>query len=108
VRESRRTSAKTALLDLAGREERYFSTNNIYSSDQINQLGYAQSPVPVPDATSDYYLLKVAASPDGSGFLAISAPQNDQQQDGCGSFTLTNTGVRGVTGNTVPIDQCWN
>ena len=31
VRKSRRTDAKTALLDLAGREERFYNTNNTYS-----------------------------------------------------------------------------
>ena len=31
IRESRRTEARTALLDLAGREETLFSTQNLYS-----------------------------------------------------------------------------
>jgi type IV pilus assembly protein PilE len=42
VQKSRRTEAKSALLDLAGREERLFSTTNVYSSDEA-YLGYATS-----------------------------------------------------------------
>jgi len=33
VRHGRRTDAKTAVMDLAGREERMFSTTNAYSTD---------------------------------------------------------------------------
>src|SRR5271154_126450 len=40
IQKSRRTEAKSALLDLAGREERLFSTSNTYSSDEA-ALGYA-------------------------------------------------------------------
>src|ERR1700722_16388908 len=40
VLKSRRTEAKSALLDLAGREERLFSTTNSYSNIEA-YLGYA-------------------------------------------------------------------
>ncbi len=40
IRESRRTEAKTALLDLAGREERFFSTNGSTYSSATADLGY--------------------------------------------------------------------
>ena len=40
IRKSRRTDAKTALLDLAGREERFMSTNGSYTTSFAN-LGYA-------------------------------------------------------------------
>jgi len=39
VRTSRRVEAKTALLDLAGREERFYNTNNTYSLTP-SDLGY--------------------------------------------------------------------
>src|SRR5213080_4186197 len=40
VRQSRRTEARTAALDLAGREERFFSTNGAAYAGAANQLGY--------------------------------------------------------------------
>jgi type IV pilus assembly protein PilE len=39
TRKARRTDAKTALLDLASREERYNGTNSTYTSDSA-KLGY--------------------------------------------------------------------
>lgn len=42
VRESRRTDAKTAVLDLAAREEKYFSLNNTYTGSPI-YLGYVST-----------------------------------------------------------------
>ncbi|WP_276968674.1 type IV pilin protein, partial [Metallibacterium scheffleri] len=39
IEESRRTDARTALLELAEREERYYATNNAYTSDPAD-LGY--------------------------------------------------------------------
>src|ERR1700685_4537851 len=40
VQKSHRTEARTALMDLAGREERWFSSNNAYTNVAAN-LGYA-------------------------------------------------------------------
>src|ERR1700722_14663380 len=43
VRKARRTEVKTALLDLASLEERYFSVNNSYTTSAA-ALGYAGFP----------------------------------------------------------------
>ena len=42
VRKARRTEAKTAVLDLASLEERFFSTSNSYSSN-LSDLGFAST-----------------------------------------------------------------
>ena len=42
IRKSRRSEAKSALLDLAGREERFMATNGVYSST-ASDLGYSGS-----------------------------------------------------------------
>src|ERR1700693_4365283 len=53
VRKARRTEVKTALLDLASLEERYFSVNNSYTAT-ANLLSYAAFPVTLP---SGYYIV---------------------------------------------------
>ena len=66
-RKSRRTEARTALLDLAGREERNFSTTNVYSSTP-SQLGYTGAAFPVT-VGAGYYTVNVnvtAAVPGGA------------------------------------------
>jgi type IV pilus assembly protein PilE len=40
IRKSRRSEAKSALLDLAGREERYMATRGVYTST-ASELGYS-------------------------------------------------------------------
>jgi type IV pilus assembly protein PilE len=45
----------------------------------------------------------------GLAYTLTATPTGSQATDGCGIFTLTETGVRGVTGNTGTWDaaQCW-
>jgi type IV pilus assembly protein PilE len=56
VRQSRRTEAKTAILDLAGREERYLSTNPTGYTNNAGFVGYTAFPQLVG---SGYYTLNV-------------------------------------------------
>jgi type IV pilus assembly protein PilE len=56
IRKSRRTDAKTAVLDLAGREEKYLSLNNTYSASPA-ALGYVAS-----TATTTQFPLNVGSS----------------------------------------------
>ena len=60
IRESRRTDARSALLDLASREERYYSMQNAYT-DVATNLGYTGWP-----------------QTGGSGYYQISKPTNVQ------------------------------
>src|ERR1019366_8632313 len=60
IRKSRRTDAKTAVLDLAGREETLFSTWNKYSVTPAD-VGYVGAfPQPVG---SGYYTINVVVQP---------------------------------------------
>jgi type IV pilus assembly protein PilE len=113
VRKSRRVEAKTALLDLAGREERFFNTNNTYSSTP-SDLGYAGGTVtsfPMPVASS-YYQVDVAFTPVALGpplvaptYTITATAINDQLKDTqCQTFTLTNTGLQTSAPNAT---QCW-
>jgi type IV pilus assembly protein PilE len=104
VRKSRRTEARTALLDLATREERFFSTNSAYTNVPGN-LGYAGA-FPVPVASS-YYQINVTNA-TGTAFTATATPINTQASDTqCGTFTIDNTGQQTVSG-TVSAATCWS
>ena len=80
VRQSRRTEARTAVLDLAGREERFFSTNGATYSVTPAQLGYAALPVVIGGG---YYQLSVCSPACAPS--AVAAP----------SYTVTATAVGG-------------
>jgi type IV pilus assembly protein PilE len=83
IRESRRTEAKTSLLDLAGREETLYSTLNLYSL-KPSDLGYVGNNFPV-QVGSNYYSINVqvpnpnAAIPPPS-FLITATPVGGTSQ----------------------------
>ena len=62
VQHSRRVEARTALLDIAGREERYLSVSGSYTTLPAN-LGYAAGAPAFPMAVgSGYYQVNVAVA----------------------------------------------
>ena len=129
IRESRRADAKTALLDLASREERYFTVNNAYTNN-LTDLGYtSNNPVGLgSSSTPDYYLCigSVTAATPGTatapgtpaGFVVQAAPNADQVNDTCGAYQLDNLGNQynsAGAGNACPmstaataaVSGCW-
>jgi type IV pilus assembly protein PilE len=121
VRKSHRTEAKTALLDLASREERFLSTNGAYTND-AGQLGYNQSTGNTMfqvGVGSNYYQVSVcvgATIPTSCGsaqaintaaaYYLVAVPQGQQAKDtSCGNYTLDNTGVQGNSGTSTT--GCW-
>jgi type IV pilus assembly protein PilE len=116
VQKSRRTEAKSALLDLAGREERLFSTTNTYSQDELF-LGYATVSTQMTNMTfgNKYYTL-TAVVPDAvnqpgvtSSYLLTATPVAGNSQAGdttCGSFSVNQLGVQTVSG-TGTAASCW-
>ena len=116
IRKSRRTEAKTALLDLAGREERYFNANtgtNAYTNVSTN-LGYAATlptMVNYPVGTGYYTVTvtPVAAAPNVPASYTIQAtPVGDQANDlQCTTFTLSSTGQQIATGSATASVECW-
>jgi type IV pilus assembly protein PilE len=103
VRQARRTDARTAILDLAGREERYFSTNaSSYTAVPAN-LGYPgvfNNPAN-PVGSGYYYISSVctpacapsaAASPSFS-IIVLPVPGGSQTKDTpCQGFAVDSTG----------------
>lgn len=115
VLKSRRTEAKAALTDVAQRLERYYTENNRYSGAMFCTAAVDAG---CTDATRIYgvssengfYSLGflTATPPTAATFTIVATPQGAQASDACGSFTLTQTGQRGVTGgtDTDPM-KCW-
>ena len=115
VRKSRRSDAKSALLDLAQREERYLSTANQYTTS-APLLGYGSgvtvttaSPMNIATGSASYYQLSVSVPTSApTTFSATAAPQGVQTADSCGTFGLDNTGAQNVTNTTgTSAANCW-
>ncbi len=113
IRKSRRTDARTALLDLAAKEERFLAVQNVYTNAAAS-LGYAGFPQLV---NSGYY--QIAAPVVGAGtltaaptFSITATPVAGAGQDrdaACASFTVDSTGKQSSTdsGNVDSTATCW-
>jgi type IV pilus assembly protein PilE len=103
IRQSRRTDARTAVLDLAGREERYFSTNSSSYTNAAANLGYAGFGNPAGIVGSGYYYINnpvctPACAPSGAAapsfsVIVLPVPGTSQAQDtACQGFAVDSTG----------------
>ncbi len=111
VRQSRRTEAKTALLDLAGREESFYSTASAYTNAPAS-LGYTAFGV----FGSGYYSLAVcspACAPSAvaaPSYTVTATPVGTQVNDTqCASFSVDSTGKQFAFDNTGADNTayCW-
>ena len=106
IRKSRRTDARSAVMDLAGREEKLFSTTNAYTDVPAN-VGYAG---PFPQSIgSGYYKITVTIGnpPITYQVTATPDPAGPQFSDAdCTSFSVDQTGKQTAVpaANTA---MCW-
>lgn len=115
LRESRRTDARSALLDLASREERYYAINNAYTSTASN-LGYTGWGSAYPIGSGYYYLDQPSIAPATAGTTAtfsleaqpVAGKGQDQDSD-CQTFTVTQTGQETSTNSASSNSSatCW-
>jgi len=115
IRESRRTEAKTALLDLAGREETLFSTQNLYSTVPTT-VGYTGASFPLV-VGSGYYSVSVqvpnpAAPATQPSFLLTATPvagTSQAKDSACQSFSVDQIGNQTAlnSGGGVNSTVCW-
>lgn len=113
VQKSRRTDARSALLDLAGREEKLYSVSNAYSQ-LPSDLGYSGVAWPIAVGTSpgDYNI--VVTSPDTitqggavGTYLITATPINLQVNDSqCTQLSVNQQGLQSSTGSATTA-TCW-
>jgi type IV pilus assembly protein PilE len=107
VMKARRADARAALTLVAQRLERY-ATENAAAGYSTATLSDTAGPTVVypPRSENAHYNLSFSAQAVAT-FTLVAAPAGSQASDPCGSFTLTNGGVRGVTGGSLTAAQCW-
>ena len=117
VLRSHRTDAKSALLDMASLEERFFSTNNSYSQTSTD-LGYPAGGLPFNVGLNGYYqitaLTVLAATPPTAGnngtpasySITASAVGTQIKDTQCLQFTINSAGQQGANPN--PNGDCWS
>lgn len=105
VDRAKRAEAKTLLLEIAARQERFYFDNNSYSAS-AEDLGYASD---TPQSEEGNYALVDPIAAGATGSIATSylitvtpvAPHNDSL---CGNLTLDS---KGAQGSTTGEERCW-
>jgi type IV pilus assembly protein PilE len=114
IRKSRRTEARTALLDLAARTERMYSTTNTYLDANAklvpSDLGYPATATFPMSVGSGYYTIEATPAPTATTFTFLAKPVGTQQLDTqCASFTVDNTANQSSKDNNAADSTltCW-
>ena len=106
VLRSHRVEAKTALLNLAAAQEKFYLQNNTYTNDvgTANGLRFSTEAGPVDNFLTEngWYTITVTAA-DNEGFALTADAEGDQVNDSdCTSFGLESSGKK-----TASTDKCW-
>ncbi len=124
LRKTRRADAKTGLLDLAGREERFLTTNPAGYTTTPTDLGIPGIGAGNPIGTGQYYYVSaICITPansasvcppsalPGPSFVITALPMAGTTQAGdtqCTGFIVDSGGGQFVSaGSTLTAPQCW-
>lgn len=104
VQRGQRSEARTALLEAQQFMERFYVANSRYSSDAAGTTSPAL-PARLQNVPQNgpRYTLSVSTVTLNSYTLTAAHTGTDS----CGDLTLTNTGVKGRSGTTPSIQDCW-
>ena len=104
-----RVDAKSAVLEAAAREEKFFATNNRYSNTAA-ELNYAALPFNVVSGTQTVYVLTIAVNAAKTTYTVTATPSGDQQNDACYTYVIDNLGSQsnqGAGGAANSTAGCW-
>jgi type IV pilus assembly protein PilE len=111
ITRAKRADARGQLTQAAQYVHRFYAANDSYSTarngDAISlPARLSQAPT---DGNALYQLDTANSVFNATGFTLVFKPVGGMAADPCGSFTLDNTGVKGITGNSSSMtrDDCW-
>ncbi len=116
VANSRRADAKGCLFGLANAMERHFTVNSSYMGAGGTNATPADSGAPrIYSATCPisgnipYYNITIVDTTTANAFDIQAAPTGAQANERCGTLTLDQTGLKGISGavNGLTVDDCW-
>jgi type IV pilus assembly protein PilE len=110
---TQRAEGKTALLQLQAAQEKFYLNGNAYTDD-------VEGPPPAGlglpgNSETNKYDITVVLGADGQSYVANATPAvggGQEDDEDCGTLTLSDTGVRGVivggaAGDPDQVAQCW-
>ena len=113
VKRGYRSEAKSVLLQDATILERNFTIANRYDNTMASGGGTGTSGQIIAQApasgTAVYNITVAFNTTPAMDFTLTATPTGAMANDECGSFTLSNTGAQGLSGNTgsTTVADCW-
>ena len=115
VAQARRAECASGMTSLASALERRFTTQNTYqgvagggSNNGAPDVAlFPSATCPIDGGTATYNLN--LSTPTATTYTITATPTGVQASDACGTFTLDNTGLKGVTGASggKTWQDCW-
>ena len=102
VRKSKRSDARSALMQAANRQERFYTTQYEYATT-LDALG-------MPAETENEAYTLAVDNGDADGFEITATAQGDQVNDDCTSLTINEIGEKTANGagpNDSISQECW-
>jgi len=118
IARSRRADARTQLVQVAQFMQRFYAANDAYNEDRASNGVLTQVPASLTVSPADGTKLYDLAIPAGTLTITsyviqmVPVAGRAMANDECGTYTLTSTGIRGVTvagtpGSAALRDKCW-
>ncbi|RZL01524.1 MAG: type IV pilin protein [Rubrivivax sp.] len=118
VQRSRRAEAQTVLMEAAQYMQRFYAANNSYATLLNGNAPNPRLPASLsrsPKDTSstknyDIGVVDTAGLPNtvtATRFTLQAVPTGLMANDHCGTLTLTQAGVKNVTGTNASVKDCW-
>lgn len=111
IARGKRADARGQLLQAAQFMQRFYSANDSFSQARSGQLVADAMPANLQRSPADgaNIIYSLTVTPSATAYTLTMAPTagGGMAADPCGSYTLTSTGVRGVSGATKSRDDCW-
>lgn len=110
LQRAHRSEAQAALMEAAFFMQRYYAANHRYDTGDAS-APLVSLPAPLNQAPRQgkaHYLISVTQA-DAHGYTVSATPVQDgpMSSDACGTLTLNQHHMRGITGTTVNVAQCW-
>lgn len=109
IKRGQRADARAQLLQAAQYMNKFYAANDSYSVARNGSAVAlpARLQISPTDGSPLYRLDTVNSTFAATTFLLVFQPVNSMVNDPCGSFTLDNTGAKGITGTGMTRDDCW-
>lgn len=109
IARGKRADARTQLMQAAQYMQRFYAANDQYDLNRGGQEVKDVMPANLQRSPADgAQAYQLTITPTATAYTLTMAPVSGGSMagDACGSFTLTSTGARGVTGSKTR-DECW-